>query len=133
MFTLATLLSKSDLQQRFPPTRSLTALFIKLTSDTRNFFQVIVMLETVSQSASPLANIIRAAVSMIVIHCLSKRLCNLHLHPLRRFPGPKLAAIGSMCEIYYGVVKDGTYLWEMERMHREYGWTPRFPRSSEDL
>lgn len=46
---------------------------------------------------------------------------NLYFHPLRTFPGPKLAAIGSYLEFYYDVVKDGTYLWEIEKMHRKYG------------
>ncbi|RHZ61391.1 hypothetical protein CDV55_104001 [Aspergillus turcosus] len=46
---------------------------------------------------------------------------NLYLHPLRNFPGPKLAAIGPYYEFYYDVVKDGMFLWEMERMHQEYG------------
>ncbi|KAK4443094.1 cytochrome P450 [Podospora aff. communis PSN243] len=46
---------------------------------------------------------------------------NLYFHPLRRFPGPKKAAIGAFLEFYYEVVKDGTYIWEIEKMHRKYG------------
>ncbi|KAK3325938.1 cytochrome protein [Apodospora peruviana] len=45
----------------------------------------------------------------------------LYLHPLRGFPGPRIAALGSYLEFYYDVMKDGTYLWEIEKMHEKYG------------
>ena len=46
---------------------------------------------------------------------------NLYLHPLRKIPGPKLAAMWSCYEFYFDVIKDGTYLWEIRRMHAKYG------------
>lgn len=46
---------------------------------------------------------------------------NFYLHPLSRFPGPKLAAVGSLYEFWFDVVKDGRYLWEIAKMHDEYG------------
>ena len=61
-----------------------------------------------------------AAIGVTVYYSL-RCIYNLYFHPLRRFPGPKLAAIGSFLEFYYDVVKDGTYLWEIEKMHRKYG------------
>lgn len=45
----------------------------------------------------------------------------LHFHPLSKFPGPKLAALTSLYEFYYNVVLGGRYLWEIERMHEQYG------------
>lgn len=54
-------------------------------------------------------------------YLLLKAAYNLFLHPLRKFPGPKLAAIGPYYEFYYDVVKDGMFLWETERLHKEYG------------
>lgn len=51
---------------------------------------------------------------------------NLYLHPLRRFPGPKLAAMTRLYEFWYDVVLDGRFLHQMERMHQEYG-TPPLP------
>jgi hypothetical protein len=45
----------------------------------------------------------------------------LELHPLSKFPGPTLAALSSWYEFYFDVVKRGRFLWEIERMHEEYG------------
>ncbi|KAK0623788.1 cytochrome P450 [Immersiella caudata] len=52
---------------------------------------------------------------------LGRCICNLYFHPLRKFPGPKKAAIGGFLEFYYDVLKDGTYIWEIEKMHKKYG------------
>ncbi|KAI0120648.1 cytochrome protein [Xylariales sp. AK1849] len=46
---------------------------------------------------------------------------NLYLHPLRNFPGPKLAAVGPFHEFYHDVIRDGMFMWEVERMHQIYG------------
>ncbi|KAK2861348.1 hypothetical protein FQN49_004299 [Arthroderma sp. PD_2] len=45
----------------------------------------------------------------------------LYFHPLSKFPGPKVAAIGRFYEFYFNVVKGGMYIWEVQRMHEEYG------------
>ncbi|PWY77409.1 cytochrome P450 [Aspergillus heteromorphus CBS 117.55] len=45
----------------------------------------------------------------------------LFFHPLRNFPGSKLAAATRLHEFYYNVVKDGQFVWEIERMHQKYG------------
>lgn len=45
-------------------------------------------------------------------------------HPLRKFPGPKLAAATYWYEKYYDVFKDGTGLQfpeHVQQLHREYG------------
>lgn len=58
-----------------------------------------------------------ALIASFVAQCVY----DIFFHPLRKFPGPKVAAVGSYYEFYYDVVKDGTYLWEIEKMHRTYG------------
>ncbi|KAJ5558222.1 hypothetical protein N7535_008437 [Penicillium sp. DV-2018c] len=46
---------------------------------------------------------------------------HLYFHPLSKFPGPKLAAATYLYEFYYDVIKSGMYIWEIERMHEQYG------------
>lgn len=59
------------------------------------------------------------------------RLC---FHPLRKIPGPKLAAITYGYEFYYNVIKGGKFVWEIERMHKIYGtfyyFVPALPHLS---
>lgn len=45
----------------------------------------------------------------------------LYLHPLSRFPGPKLAAITRLYEAYYDVVQNGQYTFEIAKLHEKYG------------
>jgi hypothetical protein len=57
----------------------------------------------------------------LAVYMVARCVYDLVFHPLRKFPGPKRAAIGSFYEFYYDVIKDGTYLWEIEKMHQIYG------------
>ncbi|KAG8531742.1 uncharacterized protein KY384_003374 [Bacidia gigantensis] len=41
--------------------------------------------------------------------------------PLAGFPGPKIAAVTGLYEFYYDYVKNGSYLYRIEQMHRDYG------------
>lgn len=56
-----------------------------------------------------------------ILYRLSKAIYNLYLHPLRRFPGPKVAAASHLYEFYWSVIRDGEFTWEIERMHKKYG------------
>lgn len=47
----------------------------------------------------------------------------LFLHPLARFPGPKLAAITRYYEGYHDVVRNGQYTFRIAEMHKQYGTT----------
>ena len=43
------------------------------------------------------------------------------LHPLARFPGPKLAALTRGYEAYYDVWRGGKYIFKIEELHQEHG------------
>ncbi|RDA94541.1 hypothetical protein CP533_2745 [Ophiocordyceps camponoti-saundersi (nom. inval.)] len=58
---------------------------------------------------------------LLLLYVAGKIIYRLYFHPLRKFPGPKLAAISSLPEFYYNVVKGGMFIWEVERMHDKYG------------
>ena len=60
----------------------------------------------------------------IVVYRLLKVFYNLFFHPLARFPGPKLAAATHLYEFYWSVIRDGEFIWEIERLHKKYGEDP---------
>lgn len=45
----------------------------------------------------------------------------LYLHPLAKFPGPKLAAVSRWYEGYYDVICSGHYTFKIEELHKKYG------------
>lgn len=45
----------------------------------------------------------------------------LYLHPLAKFPGPKLAALSKWYEAYYEIVLNGQFTFHIEDLHRKYG------------
>lgn len=45
----------------------------------------------------------------------------LFLHPLAKFPGPKLAAITRYFEAYFDIVQNGQYTFKIAEMHKKYG------------
>ncbi|OJZ89330.1 hypothetical protein ASPFODRAFT_58058 [Aspergillus luchuensis CBS 106.47] len=63
---------------------------------------------------------------------ISRRLPSLEWHdivdigltigiPLAKFPGPLLAAATELYEFYYDVIRDGQFVWHIERLHQKYG------------
>lgn len=45
----------------------------------------------------------------------------LYFHPLSGIPGPKLAAVTHLYEFYYDVIIHGRFLFQIEKMHQQYG------------
>ncbi|KAJ5091017.1 hypothetical protein N7532_009701 [Penicillium argentinense] len=43
------------------------------------------------------------------------------LSPLAKFPGPRLAAATRLYEIYYQMIKGGTFTWHISDLHDKYG------------
>lgn len=69
-------------------------------------------------------------VGLAVAFLALRAIYRLYFHPLAKIPGPKLAAISSLPEFYHDVIRDGRYLWQVEKMHDEYGknTSPAFGR-----
>ncbi|ORY67553.1 cytochrome P450 [Pseudomassariella vexata] len=57
----------------------------------------------------------------IFVYFTSLAFYQLFLHPLSRYPGPKLAAITRYYEAYYDVICHGQYTWKIAEMHKKYG------------
>lgn len=55
------------------------------------------------------------------IYIIALAVYRLFLSPLAKFPGPSLAIATGWYEFYYDFIKDGKYLWEIEKMHERYG------------
>lgn len=45
----------------------------------------------------------------------------LYLHPLAKFPGPKLAALTFNYEFYYNAIKKGSFIFATQELHKKYG------------
>ena len=45
----------------------------------------------------------------------------LYLHPLRKIPGPKIAAATYWYEFYQDVILDGNYVKDYPKLHAKYG------------
>ena len=55
------------------------------------------------------------------LYFVTRCIYNAYFHPLRKIPGPRLAAMTPFYDFWYDVVKGGPYLWEIRRMHEIYG------------
>jgi hypothetical protein len=58
---------------------------------------------------------------LFILYRVLKVIYNLYLHPLAKFPGPKFAAATHFYEFYWSIIRDGEFIWEIERLHKKYG------------
>ncbi|KAL4734454.1 cytochrome P450 [Aspergillus similis] len=75
----------------------------------------------VSASASALERITVSVPVLLALGFVVQTIYRLYFDPLHHIPGPKLAAITHLYEFYHDVIRGGLFVWEIERMHREYG------------
>ncbi|EKG18136.1 Cytochrome P450 [Macrophomina phaseolina MS6] len=81
-----------------------------------------------SYPATPIAVLLTCTITYLIFRVVY----DLFFHPLRKIPGPKIAAIGSFYEFYYDVIKDGTYIWEIQKMHQKYVYAGGSRRINKD-
>ena len=62
-------------------------------------------------------------VSFLVVCYVSRLVYNVYFHPLSKFPGPRLAGASRWYEAYFDnlVGCGGQYMYEIDRIHRDYG------------
>ncbi|KUI53349.1 Trichodiene oxygenase [Cytospora mali] len=58
---------------------------------------------------------------VVVIYYGTLVFYRLFLHPLARFPGPKLAAVSRWYEAYYDLIQGGQYTPKILELHKQYG------------
>lgn len=69
----------------------------------------------------PLVTTFTTFILIWIFYLLGLVFYRLYLHPLARFPGPKLAACSRWYEFYYDVVLRGQFTFQIQRMHKKYG------------
>jgi hypothetical protein len=61
------------------------------------------------------------AATTLLLYALGLVVYRLYLHPLAKFPGPKIAAVTSFYEGYFEIVLKGQYSKQIAKLHDEYG------------
>lgn len=61
------------------------------------------------------------ALLLLAVWVIYGAVWRLYWSPLAGFPGPKSVALTFWVEFYYDVIKNGMYMWEVEKMHAKYG------------
>ena len=57
----------------------------------------------------------------VITYFAFRTIYRLYLHPLSRIPGPQLAAATHLYEFYYNVITPGQFLFQIGKLHQEYG------------
>lgn len=62
---------------------------------------------------------------LILLYTAALAVYRVTLHPLAKFPGPKLAATTEWYEFYHDIVRQGQFIWQIQKLHDQYGrFTP---------
>lgn len=78
----------------------------------------------VELSAISPSSLVGVAIATSFAYLIGLVIYRLYLHPLAKFPGPKLAAITLWYEFYHDVVRGGQYVFKIDELHKTYGKTP---------
>ncbi|PSR79353.1 trichodiene oxygenase [Coniella lustricola] len=63
----------------------------------------------------------QSIVTTVALYYATVALYRLYLHPLAKFPGPKLAAVTRWYEGYYDLYLGGQYTFKIAELHKQYG------------
>ena len=74
-------------------------------------------LESIASYASIREALISIAICLLVCVVGSR----LFIHPLKSFPGPRLASVTDLYAAYYELWKDGDLVNHLDELHRVYG------------
>ena len=66
-------------------------------------------------------NVVIGLVTLQAAYTIYAVISRLFLSPLRRIPGPKLAALTSWYEFYFDAIEPGKFVWKIRELHSEYG------------
>ena len=66
-------------------------------------------------------------IAAVVVYFIGLAVYRLILHPLSRFPGPKLAALTRYYEAYFDLIRNGQYTFKIAELHKRYGRTAKLP------
>ncbi|KAK8022282.1 Cytochrome P450 monooxygenase [Apiospora rasikravindrae] len=58
---------------------------------------------------------------LVLLYSAALAIYRVTLHPLARFPGPKLAATTEWYEFYHDIVRQGQFIWHIQKLHDQYG------------
>ncbi|OCK75372.1 cytochrome P450 [Lepidopterella palustris CBS 459.81] len=62
-----------------------------------------------------------AGLAAITAYTIYGAIWRLYLSPIAHFPGPRMAALTNLYEIYYNNWLGGKYIWKINEMHEQYG------------
>jgi len=62
-----------------------------------------------------------AGLGILLLYIIGLTVQRLYFSPIAKFPGPKLAAATFWYEFYFDVIKRGRYIWQIQKLHEEYG------------
>lgn len=74
-----------------------------------------------SLTNTPMQQLLALVPCLVLIYLGGLALYRLTLHPLARFPGPKIAAVTRYYEAYWDLVQNGQYTFQIQRLHKKYG------------
>lgn len=61
------------------------------------------------------------SLAVLVAALVSRVLYRLTLHPLSRFPGPRIAAVTNLYAVYYDLISDQSLIKHLKELHDTYG------------